>query len=132
MDPGFAIWSLTGGGRRDCHCLRLGQLPARFRKSWRWGLGCLLFPPALLPLACIEGRRARWPLVMLASGICVVASTYGVNYYVTHHHNLGAREKVVDGDIHNGTPTGWDGHDYAILETCLQAVVLQMANPDVT
>jgi hypothetical protein len=45
--------------------------------------------------------------------------------------DLGPYERVVDGERHL-TLTGWDREDYAILGSKSDAVVVQMANPDVT
>jgi hypothetical protein len=126
----YGFWFLIAGG--IAIAVAWAWLLARaFRTSWPWGIGCSLFPPALLPFAVVERRRLHWPLLLLAGGVCVVASTYGVNYYVSHHVSLGPREKLVDGAVHV-TLTGWDGHDYSILESRPQTAVLQMANPDVT
>jgi hypothetical protein len=45
--------------------------------------------------------------------------------------DLGPRDKIVDGERHV-TLTGWDRKDYSILQRIPDAVVLQMANADVT
>lgn len=130
MIEAYGFWFLIAGG--VAIAVACAWLLARaFQTSWRWGLGCLLCPPALLAFAVIQRGRARRPLLLLASGAGVIALTFGVNYYVSHHLNLGPREKFVDGALHI-TLTGWDGHDYAILEARPQTAVLQMANLDVT
>ncbi len=130
MIEAYGFWFLIAGGSAMASaCAWL--LVRAFRTSWPWGFGCLVFPPTLLAFAVVERRRLRPPLLLLAGGVSVVALTYGVNYYVSHHLSLGPREKLVDGALHI-TLTGCNGHDYAILESRPQTAVLQMANPDVT
>jgi hypothetical protein len=43
----------------------------------------------------------------------------------------GERERMVEGELHL-TLTGWDKTDYSLLDERPDAVVVQMANPDVT
>lgn len=45
--------------------------------------------------------------------------------------SLGKIERIVDNELHV-TLTGWDGESYTFLQTKPEAIVLQMANPDVT
>ena len=45
--------------------------------------------------------------------------------------DLGPRERLVGGEVHL-TLTGWDRGDYSVLTRKPDAVILQMANPDVT
>ena len=45
--------------------------------------------------------------------------------------DLGPREKLVNGEQHL-TLTGWDRKGYSILKHKPDAIVIQMANPDVT
>lgn len=110
----------------------IGLVVAAFRVKRAWGFAVLLLP-LVGPVAFIlvHFRQSVRPLgVMLAGGL-VIGATYGTNYYLAHHVDLGPRQKIVDGELHI-TLTGWDGTDYAILTARPETVVLQMANSDVT
>jgi Leucine-rich repeat (LRR) protein len=102
-----------------------------FRTHLAWGLVCLLFPPAAILFVVLHFRRAAGPLVLLLAAALLMGGTWGLSYFLAQHASLGPREKLVDGELHL-TLTGWDRTDYAVLRTKSNAVVLQMANPDVT
>ncbi|MFM8290029.1 MAG: hypothetical protein ACKOGA_25345 [Planctomycetaceae bacterium] len=102
-----------------------------FRHSWKWGLGSILFPPALLGFGWLHRARNRIPLAVLLCGLLLAGGTLGLSRLVTRFPPLGPRDKLVEGERHL-TLTGWDRDDYAVLATLPDTVVLQMANPDVT
>ncbi|MGQ0637179.1 MAG: hypothetical protein ACT4QC_21430 [Planctomycetaceae bacterium] len=101
-----------------------------FRQRTAWGLAGL-FPPALALFSVKHFDKARRPLTWLAAGAVIIGATFALNHFFARHLSLGAREKLVDGELHI-TLTGWDQHDYSVLRSRPEAVVLQMANPDVT
>jgi len=102
-----------------------------FRVSEAWGM-VLFFLPALVPVYIITHLRRAWgPALLLLLGAAVVASPHGIRLYQQHFLDLAERQAVVDGEMHV-TLTGWNRHDYSILEKIPTTVVLQMANADVT
>jgi hypothetical protein len=102
-----------------------------FRTSEGWGM-VLFFLPVLVPVYVLVYLRRSWaPALLLLLGAGLVASPYGIRFYQQHFLELGERQAVVDGEMHV-TLTGWNKQDYSILEKIPTAVVLQMANPDVT
>lgn len=109
----------------------LWMLIRAFKHSWQWGVGSVLFPPALLAFGWRHRTRNRIPLVVLLSGVLLAGGTLIVSRLVSRFPPLGPRDKLVDGERHV-TITGWDRDDYAVLTTLPDTVVLQMANPDVT
>ena len=76
-----------------------------------------------------KGKLAIFSLLVIVAGAAISASP-AVYTRTIMAVDLGAREKVVDGEYHI-TLTGWDQTNYAFLQTKHQTVVLQMANPDV-
>ncbi len=102
-----------------------------FRVSLAWGLGCLAFPPVAFPFALRHPARAKWPFCIMLLGLALAGGTIAINRLVVNRLSLGPREKVVDGEVHI-TLTGWNQNDYSPLAQKKNAVVLQMANPDVT
>lgn len=99
------------------------------RVWWVWGLSILFVPPLMIPFALRHHREAAWPIAVLGVGIVVAAAPIVYNRLMPI--DLGPRERMVDGQLQI-TLTGWDRHDYSVLTTRPEAVVLQMANPDVT
>ena len=75
--------------------------------------------------------KVRWPLVLLAIAVVLIAAPIVVNSVAARYIDLGPRERVVDGEKHL-TLTGWDQKDYSVLRARTDAAVLQMANSDVT
>jgi hypothetical protein len=75
--------------------------------------------------------KVRWPLVLLAIAVVLIAAPIVVNSVAARYIDLGPRERVVDGEKHL-TLTGWDQKDYSVLRARPDAAVLQMANSDVT
>ncbi len=104
---------------------------AAFQVSKLWGFGVLLLPPLALVFVPTHFRKSVAPLVVLLISSVLLGAPYAVNYYIEHFADLGPREKIVNGELHI-TLTGWHGAEYSFLEKKRTAVVLQMANPDVT
>jgi hypothetical protein len=102
---------------------------AALRVRLAWGLGVLLFPPLGLVFALRHRKAAARPLTAIVIGALVASAPIVYSHLVPI--DLGPREKTVDGELHI-TLTGWDRHDYSVLADRPKAVVLQMANPDVT
>src|SRR5947209_6893212 len=74
-------------------------------------------------------RKGLLPLGLI--GLGVVITGFPPLYRLIVPIDLGPRETVVNGQRHI-TLTGWDRKDYSLLGSKHDAVVLQMANPDVT
>lgn len=109
-------------------------LIAAARVHWGWLVGMLLPVVNVVvgPVFVVRhAARARWPLRLLGLALVLAGGPIVVNRIAQHFIDLGPREKVVEGELHL-TLTGWDQDDYSILERRLAAVVVQMANPDVT
>lgn len=103
---------------------------AAFRTRVRWGLGVVLVLPVLGPVyAWRHPRRGLAPFLVMLLGIVIAAAPAVATRLVPV--DLGPRERVVDGELHL-TLTGWDQDDYGVLRAKPDAVVLQLANPDVT
>lgn len=102
-----------------------------FRERVWWGIGCLLFPPALIGFAYKHWNRSAQPTMVILTGIITVGATFGVSHLLASTVDLGKWETRVDGQIHV-TLTDWDRTDYSFLKTRRDIVVLQMANADVT
>ena len=101
-----------------------------FGVKWYWGLAVLVFFPVAGPIFAIRHRRpATWPMVAMAIG--VVVGSAPILYNRLTPIDLGPRETMVEGEPHL-TLTGWDREDYSVLASKPSAVVVQMANPDVT
>jgi hypothetical protein len=101
-----------------------------FRASEAWGT-VLFFLPVFVPVyVLISLRRSLAPALLMLLGAGVVASPHGIRYYQQRFLDLGERQALVDGEVHV-TLTGWNRHDYSILEKIPDTVVLQMANADV-
>ncbi|AMV37904.1 hypothetical protein [Planctomyces sp. SH-PL62] len=100
-----------------------------FRDRVGWGAAILVFPP-LAPVYVLSKGRAVWaPASLMALGLVLTAFPPLYTRYVPV--DLGPHERMVDGERHL-TLTGWDRKDYAVLGSKSDAVVVQMANPDVT
>jgi hypothetical protein len=100
-----------------------------FRTRRGWGVGSLVFPPVGLIFTARYPRRGVAPLLLFLLSLLVATVPALFNRLVPL--DLGPREKLVDGELHL-TLTGWDRRNYAILTRKPDAVVVQMANPDVT
>ena len=99
-----------------------------FRDSAAWGVGILAFPP-LAPVYAVARGTAVWrPAAVLGLGLALAA--FPPVYSRTAPIDLGPHERLVNGERHL-TLTGWDRRDYGVLGSKSDAVVLQMANPDV-
>ena len=109
----------------------LWLIVAAFRVRWYWGLAVLLFPPLGLAFGfrLHVRKEAAWPLAILAIGLAVGSAPILYNKFTPIE--LGPYEKTVGNELHL-TLTGWDRKDYSILAAKPEAVVLQMANRDVT
>lgn len=84
----------------------------------------------LLGSAFRQWSKVKRPVLLLCLGVFLLALPFTVNYLLQRYLDLGPRERYVNGELHI-TLTGWDGHDYSILRFRPNAVVVQMANPDV-
>ncbi|MDG3002264.1 leucine-rich repeat domain-containing protein [Paludisphaera mucosa] len=99
-----------------------------FRDRVGWGVAILVFPP-LAPIYVLAKGGAVWaPAALIALGLASAA--FPPLYTRLVPIDLGPHERLVDGERHL-TLTGWDRKDYAVLGSKSDAVVLQMANPDV-
>lgn len=97
-------------------------------------VGCILMLIAgAWMLFVVARRRWRGMLLPLAVGLVGVAAIVSpaILARAVLDFDLGPREKIVDGEMHL-TLTGWDRESYEVLKLRPDAVVLQMANPDVT
>lgn len=99
-----------------------------FGDSPWWGAGILLFPPLAPVYVLAKGAKVWLPATILALGVALTAFPPAYTRLVPI--DLGPHERVVDGERHL-TLTGWDREDYGFLGSKSDAVVLQMANPDV-
>lgn len=99
-----------------------------FAQSQGWGHLTFFFPPAALCSVFLFWRKALAPFVIVLVGAAVTSSPFVLKHYFI---DFGPREKMVEGELHL-TLTGWDQKDYSLLEARPRAVVLQMANSDVT
>ncbi len=107
----------------------LWLIAAAARVRWSWGLGVLVFPPLGLVFGIKHRKAAARPLLVIAAGLAVAAAPILYNRWVPV--DLGPREAMVGDELHL-TLTGWDRRDYSLLAGKTGAVVVQMANPDVT
>jgi hypothetical protein len=98
------------------------------RMDWRWGLSSLVVPPVGLAFAGRHPRKGIIPAFFVLTGLFVAALPAIYTRFIPF--DLGQREKQVNGQMHL-TLTGWDRKSYSILAYKPEAVVLQMANPDV-
>ncbi|NBO91621.1 MAG: hypothetical protein EBV06_04805 [Planctomycetia bacterium] len=71
------------------------------------------------------------PLALTLIGLILIAGTITLNKYHAANPDLGPYEQNVAGRLHL-TITGWNRNDYTVLQRKKSAVVLQMANKDVT
>jgi hypothetical protein len=100
-----------------------------FKQHRGWGLGALVFPPVGVIFAGRHPRRGGVPLAFVL--ICLLVAAIPALYTLCVPLNLGAREKVVEGEKHL-TLTGSDAKETPDLRKKQDVAVLQMANPDVT
>ena len=100
-----------------------------FRQNRRWGVSSLIIPPVGLIFAGCYPRKGGIPLGLFL--VCLLVAAMPAVYTLYVPLNLGAREKVVDGEQHL-TLTGSDPKDAPDLKLKQDVAVLQMANPDVT
>jgi len=104
-------------------------LVAAFRTRIWWGIGIILCFPLALVFFAKHSARSLVPSLLMFFGVLM---TVGPSIYTKLSPvDLGPHANVVNGELHL-TLTGWDQKDYAILRGRKSAVVLQMANPDVT
>jgi Leucine-rich repeat (LRR) protein len=100
-----------------------------FKQHRRWGLSVLFFPPAGVVFAGRHPRRGGVPLGLTL--ICLLVAAIPALYTLYVPLNLGAREKVVEGEKHL-TLTGSEAKEAPDPQKDKDVVVLQMAKPDVT
>ena len=104
-------------------------LVAAFRTRIWWGLGILVFPPVAIAFFAKHSRRSRIPSIVMCIGGLMAAGP--PIYLKLTPVDLGPRAPIVNGELHV-TLTGWDQKDYSVLRHYSSAVILQMANSDVT
>ena len=104
-------------------------LVAAFRTRVWWGLGILVFPPVAIAYFAKHSRQSLIPSLVMFFGVVMAAGP--PIYTKLRPLDLGPRAPIVNGVLHV-TLTGWDQKDYSVLRHYPSAVVLQMANPDVT
>ncbi|MBM4077969.1 MAG: hypothetical protein FJ267_20260, partial [Planctomycetes bacterium] len=99
-------------------------------------LGVIMVP--WLVLASIRAKLGRTPwkrvrpiLLLVYISVLLTSAPIAINSVLTRVLDLGPLESVVQNERHI-TLTGWDRKDYSILKKKLDAVVIQMANSDVT
>ncbi len=102
-----------------------------FRTRMWWGLVSVFIPPMMLIFAIAFWSKTRRAAILLGAGLIVGAVPFGINVVQGQIVGLGKYESQVNGEWHV-TVTGWDQKDYQALKTRHDAVVLQMANADVT
>jgi hypothetical protein len=100
-----------------------------FQNRISWGIGSLILPPLAFVLGLLQWRKSRIPLGLITFGFMILA--FPPAYSLLMPIDLGPRETIVNGERHL-TITGWDRKDYSFLASKHDAIVLQMANPDVT
>ena len=104
-------------------------LVAAFRTRIWWGLGIIAFPPVAIGFFAKHSSRSLAPSLLMFFGVVMTA---GPSLYTKYKPvDLGPRAAVVNGELHL-TLTGWDRKDYSVLRGRSSAVVLQMANNDVS
>jgi hypothetical protein len=103
-------------------------LARAFKQRRAWGIGSLLFPPVGAVFAAQHPRKGAVPFGITL--LCLLVAGIPALYTLYVPLNLGAREKVVEGEKHL-TLTGSDAKEAPDLEKKEDVAVLQMANPDV-
>ncbi|MFO0953777.1 MAG: hypothetical protein U0835_22000 [Isosphaeraceae bacterium] len=129
MDLETTLFAVIVAGLALVAIGELWLLVAAVRVRLLWALGILLFPPLALLFFVRHRRAAVWPMSLIVSGLLLGGGAVAFNRYTPI--DLGPREKLVGGETHL-TLTGWDRKDYSVLRERPKAVVVQMANPDVT
>ena len=94
-------------------------------------LGALLALPLLIFGWQTLRKSSRKPAWIMILGWVLLATAFGTNRLLPRLLPRGPHENIVDGQLHL-TLTGWNGKNYDLLRYRQNAVVLQMANPDVT
>jgi hypothetical protein len=102
-----------------------------FRVWWLWGTGLLLLPPLVIFFLWRHGSRVKLPVSLMLLGGVVALTPITINRYQQLYLDLGPHESTVDGELHL-TLTNWDKDDYSVIAERPDAVVVQMANADVT
>src|SRR5262245_43154542 len=76
-----------------------------------------------------KGQKPLVPLLVMLLGLLIAITPTALPYFCPIE--IVERDKVVNGERHLNL-TGWDQKDYGSLRDKSDAVVLQMANPDIT
>jgi hypothetical protein len=100
-----------------------------WKAGWVRGLTSTLVPPLAWLFGVWQFSAHKRPLAVALAGLLLVAAPPAMNRWWPV--DLGPRDILVEGERHL-TLTGWDRDDYRILQQKSDAVVLQIANPDVT
>lgn len=118
---------------------QIGILVRAFRTRWWWGVLVLLLPPLSFLFAIVHFPRVRGPLAIIGLGAVLAGGAFGVNALANRFEGFGDRDKMVAVEVEGVTReerhitlTGWDQSDYTVLRHRPDAVVLQMANADVS
>jgi hypothetical protein len=78
------------------------------------------------------GSKSLYPPIrLILISLLLTALPIAVNSLMIRFVGLGPHDKIVSGERHL-TLTGWDRKDYSAIASSNDAIVLQMANPDVT
>lgn len=79
-----------------------------------------------------SGSKSLYPPIrLILISILLTALPILINSVIIRVVGLGPHDKIVSGERHL-TLTGWDRHDYSLIAESKDAIVLQIANPDVT
>lgn len=70
----------------------LWMLIRAFKHSWKWGVGSVLFPPALLAFGWRHRTRNSIPLVVLLGGVLLAGGTLMVSRLVSRFPRWGPRQ----------------------------------------
>lgn len=98
-----------------------------------WSVPMLVFGAAVAALGLLwlpfRLRQPKVPLLLLVGGLAVAAAPSAISRLFPI--DLSEIDKMVNGERHL-TLTGWNKSDYSLLKEKTDAVIVQMANPDVT
>jgi hypothetical protein len=121
-----AVWIILAGLLLAV-CGYVWLVARAFRTKLSWGVGVALVA-GWIPFLIKHSAKAAAPSIVV--GIGLVMAVAPVAYTKLRPVDLGPLVRMVEGEKHI-TLTGWNRSDYSALAAHKDAVVLQMANPDV-